>query len=167
MWWTEFHFILILNDMRYFITIFFLSFGLTVWSQNNILEELQKTRSYEGQVTIHQDSAIAALVGSARRAVVRDEAKTEIKTRGYRVQVYAGNNSRVSRNEANSVARQVEAEFPDLPVYTYFRPPRWRCRVGDFKTIEEADAAMRRLKATRHFREVSIVRGQVNITIEL
>lgn len=166
MWWTEVHYILILNDMRYFITIFFLSFGLTVWSQNNILEELQKTRSYEGQVTIHQDSAIAALVGSARREVVRDEAKTEIKTRGYRVQVYAGNNSRVSRNEANSVARQVEAEFPDLPVYTYFRPPRWLCRVGDFKTIEEADAAMRRLKATRHFREVSIVREQINITIE-
>ena len=130
------------------------------------LFEASKPQKLKIPFTIHQDSAIAALVGSARRAVVRDEAKTEIKTRGYRVQVYAGNNSRVSRNEANSVARQVEAEFPDLPVYTYFRPPRWLCRVGDFKTIEEADAAMRRLKATRHFREVSIVREQINITIE-
>ena len=54
------------------------------------MEELQRTRSFEGQVTIHQDTAIAALVGSGRRTVVRDESKTEIKTRGYRVQVYAG-----------------------------------------------------------------------------
>ena len=144
--------------MRYFITLFFLSCALSVWSQSNILEELQRTRSFEGQVTIHQDTAIAALVGSGRRTVVRDESKTEIKTRGYRVQVYAGNNSRVSK--------QVEAEFPDLPVYTYFRPPRWLCRVGDFRTIEEADAAMRRLKATKRFKEVSIVREQINIPIE-
>ncbi|MBP3714871.1 MAG: SPOR domain-containing protein [Phocaeicola sp.] len=152
--------------MRYFITLFFLSCALSVWSQSNILEELQRTRSFEGQVTIHQDTAIAALVGSGRRTVVRDESKTEIKTRGYRVQVYAGNNSRVSRNEAAGIAKQVEAEFPDLPVYTYFRPPRWLCRVGDFKTIEEADAAMRRLKATKRFKEVSIVREQINIPIE-
>ena len=152
--------------MRYFITLFFLSCALSVWSQSNILEELQRTRSFEGQVTIHQDTAIAALVGSGRRTVVRDESKTEIKTRGYRVQVYAGNNSRVSRNEAAGIAKQVETEFPDLPVYTYFRPPRWLCRVGDFRTIEEADAAMRRLKATKRFKEVSIVREQINIPIE-
>ena len=47
--------------MRYFITLFFLSCALSVWSQSNILEELQRTRSFEGQVTIHQDTAIAAL----------------------------------------------------------------------------------------------------------
>ena len=70
-----------------------------------------------------------------------------LKARGYRVQVYAGNNSRVARNEANNVAAKVKEEFPDMPVYAYFQPPRWLCRVGDFRSIEEADAAMRRLKA--------------------
>ena len=50
-----------------------------------------------------------------------------------------------------------------MPVYAYCQPPRWLCRVGDFRSIEEADAAMRRLKATGVFKEVSIVREQINI----
>lgn len=62
--------------------------------------------------------------------------------------MYAGNNSRVARNEANNMANKVKEEFPELPVYAYFQPPRWLCRVGDFRSIEEADATMRRLKAT-------------------
>jgi outer membrane protein assembly factor BamA len=40
------------------------------------------------------------------------------------------------------------------------------CRVGDFRSIEEADAAMRRLKATGVFKEVSIVREQINIPLD-
>ena len=77
-----------------------------------------------------------------------------------------GNNSRVARNEANNVATKVKEEFPDMPVYAYFQPPRWLCRVGDFRSIEEADAAMRRLKATGVFKEVSIVREQINIPLD-
>jgi hypothetical protein len=36
--------------------------------------------------------------------------------------------------------------------------------VGDFRSIEEADAVMRQLKETGMFKEMSIVRGQVNIS---
>ena len=89
-----------------------------------------------------------------------------MKARGYRVQVYAGNNSRTARQEANEVAEAVKGEFPDLPVYAFFQPPRWLCRVGDYRSIEEADAAMRRLKATGKFKEVSIVREQINIPLD-
>lgn len=39
-----------------------------------------------------------------------------------------------------------------MTVYTSFNPPRWLCRVGDFRSIEEADAMMRRLKATGVFK---------------
>ena len=56
--------------------------------------------------------------------------------------------------------------FPELAVYTYFQPPRWLCGVGDFKSIEEAHVTMRKLKATGVFKEVSIVREQINIPIE-
>ena len=89
-----------------------------------------------------------------------------LKARGYRVQVYAGNNSRVARQAANDMAEQVKAEFPEIPVYAFFQPPRWLCRVGDYRSIEEADAAMRRLKAPGKFKEVSIVREQINIPLE-
>jgi hypothetical protein len=89
-----------------------------------------------------------------------------LKARGFRVQVYAGNNSRVARNEANRIAGKIKETFPEMPVYTYFQPPRWLCRVGDFKSIEEAHVAMRQLRASGEFKEVAIVREQINIPIE-
>ena len=94
------------------------------------------------------------------------ESHRVIKSRGYRVQVYAGNNSRQARDEANAVAEKVKEKFPDMPVYTFFQPPRWLCRVGDYKSIEEAHVAMRQLKAEGSFKEVAIVREQINIPIE-
>ena len=152
--------------MRYFLFLIGLFLGLSVSAQKSIVDELQKNRVGQGTVTIHQDARISALLGSA---YVRGENETEpkvLKMRGYRVQVYAGNNSRIARKEANEVANQIKQEFPDLSVYAFFLPPRWLCRVGDYKSIEEADATMRRLKASGKFKEVSIVREQINIPLE-
>ena len=152
--------------MRYFLLLIGLFFGISVSAQVSIVEELQKERVGQGTVTIHQDAAISVLLGSV---YVKDENETEpkmLKARGYRVQVYAGNNSRIARQEANEVAELLKTEFPELPVYAFFQPPRWLCRVGDYRSIEEADASMRRLKATGKFKEVSIVREQINIPLE-
>ena len=153
--------------MRYFLFLACFGFSLSVSAQQkNIVDELQKTAVGQGVVTIHQDAAISALLGSA---YVKDENAKEpkvLKARGYRVQVYAGNNSRVARKEANEVADNIMKEFPELSVYAFFQPPRWLCRVGDYRSIEEADAAMRRLKATGKFKEVSIVREQINIPLD-
>ncbi|MBQ8888880.1 MAG: SPOR domain-containing protein [Bacteroidaceae bacterium] len=151
--------------MRYILFIFFVALGLTASAQRNIVNELQQEKVGEGRVTIHQDAKIDALLGSVY--VKSDDAEPKIlKARGYRIQVYAGNNSRVARTEANEVAEKIKMEFPEIPVYAYFQPPRWLCRVGDYRSIEEADAAMRRLKATGNFKEVSIVREQINIPID-
>lgn len=152
--------------MRYFLFLIGLFLGLSVSAQKSIVDELQKNRVGQGTVTIHQDARISALLGSA---YVRGENETEpkvLKMRGYRVQVYAGNNSRIARKEANEVANQIKQEFPELSVYAFFLPPRWLCRVGDYKSIEEADATMRRLKTSGKFKEVSIVREQINIPLE-
>lgn len=152
--------------MRYLLLLIGLFFGISVSAQVSIVEELQKERVGQGTVTVHQDASISALLGSV---YVKDENETEpkmLKARGYRVQVYAGNNSRIARQEANEVAELLKTEFPELPVYAFFQPPRWLCRVGDYRSIEEADASMRRLKATGKFKEVSIVREQINIPLE-
>ena len=143
-----------------------LFFGISASAQVSIVEELQKERAGQGTVTIHQDAGISALLGSIYVKGTNGMEPKILKTRGYRVQVYAGNNSRVARKEATEMAEQVKMEFPELPVYAFFLPPRWLCRVGDFRSIEEADASMRRLKATGKFKEVSIVREQINIPLE-
>ena len=80
--------------------------------------------------------------------------------------MYAGNNSRQARSEANRVANKVKEQFPDMPIYTYFQPPRWLCRVGDFKSVEEAHSAMRKLRATGDFKELTIFREQITLPIE-
>ena len=152
--------------MRFFLLLIGLCFGISASAQVSIVEELQKERVGQGKVTVHQDAAISALLGSV---YVKDENETEpkvLKSRGYRVQVYAGNNSRVARQEANDMAELIKTEFPELSVYAFFQPPRWLCRVGDYRSIEEADASMRRLRATGKFKEVSIVREQINIPLE-
>ena len=152
--------------MRYFFTWVFLLFGLTVFAQRNIVSELQRNVAGQGTITIHQDGKISVLLGEVYVKQEGDEKPKVLKARGFRVQVYAGNNSRMARQEANDIAEKLKKEFPELPVYAYFQPPRWLCRVGDYRSIEEADVAMRRLKATGEFKEVSIVREQINIPLE-
>lgn len=152
--------------MRYFLFVIGFLFALSASAQKNILENLQTERVGQGSITIHQDEKISAMLGAVYVKSADEEEPKVLKARGYRVQVYAGNNSRIARQEANDMAEQIKQEFPELPVYAFFQPPRWLCRVGDYRSIEEADASMRRLKATGKFKEVSIVREQINIPLE-
>ena len=152
--------------MRIILICLFSFLGVSSFAQRSIVSELTKPVSGQGTVTVHQDDKIFALLGEVYVKSDNDEEPKVLKARGYRVQVYAGNNSRIARQEANDVAEKIEKEFPELSVYTFFLPPRWLCRVGDYRSIEEADAVMRRLKATGHFKEVSIVREQINIPLD-
>ena len=152
--------------MRYFLFVIGFFFSLSAAAQKNIVEDLQTSRVGQGTVTIHQEAKISALLGATYVKSAGENEPKMLKARGYRIQVYAGNNSRIARQEANDVAELIKMEFPELPVYAFFQPPRWLCRVGDYRSIEEADASMRRLKATGKFKEVSIVREQINIPLE-
>ena len=142
--------------MRLFVFCLFCLLAVGVKAQRTIVESLQENRAGEGVVTIHQDAYITSLLGVKYVKKTSSNSEKVLKTRGFRVQVYAGNNSRAAREAAMYVAEKVKKEFPDMPVYTYFQPPRWLCRVGDFKSIEEAHVAMRKLKSTE----------QINIPIE-
>ena len=133
-------------------------------AQNSIINSLQRDVPGQGKVTVHQDPRITALIGS-EYVPTGDDDERVLKVPGYRVQVYAGHNTRRARTEAQTVGDSIQLLFPKLPVYTSFQPPRWLCRVGDYRSIEEADAMMRRLRATGRFKEVSIVRDQINIPL--
>lgn len=82
------------------------------------------------------------------------------KIRGFRVQVYAGDNTRKARLKAQSIAVQVKSYFPELAVYAHFVSPRWVCRVGDFKTYSEAQTYLRKIRAKK-FRESLIVKTTI------
>jgi len=141
-----------------------LSYSLVSLAQDNIISRIEKDAPGQGKVRIYQDPAIANLIG--RELSVGTGKQGTFKTIGYRVQVYSGSNSRESRAEANRLASSVKQYLPDIKVYTAFENPRWTCKVGDFRTVEEADAVMRELKKTGVFKELTIVKGeQVTITL--
>ena len=136
--------------------------ALPLMAQDNIVNRLQQPVPGEGVITIHQDARLNALIGM----VYNPALSKKIQTVGYRIQIYAGNNTRQSKDEASKAAAYIKANYPEIPVYTEFVAPRWVCRVGDYKTIEEADQAMRMLKKTRTFKELAILPNQlINITL--
>lgn len=138
---------------------------LALYGQD-IVKTLKTNKSGQGRVTIYQSSAIDALIGRADNVLSEeDKSAKKGKAVGYRVMLYAGNNSRVSRSEAESVARQVKEMFPEAVVYVRFSSPRWLCQLGDFRNIEEADAWMRKINATGKFKEMSIVKEQINVQL--
>ena len=140
-----------------------------VMAQKDIVKSLERDVAGQGKISIHQDARISALIGShagnATLSTSSDGLQRILKTTGYRVQVYAGNNTRAAKQAAQQQAQKVKEIFPELTVYATFAPPRWLCRVGDYRSIEEADAIMRKLRSSGQFKEASIVRDQIIIPL--
>ncbi len=113
------------------------------------------TKDDKGDRTLVQDSVTA----SAASAAVGQ--KTYV--RGYRIQVYSGGNTRKGKVEASAMASKVRQNFSDLPVYTHFVSPHWICRVGDFRTYEEASEYFRQMRETGLFPEAVIVRSKIAV----
>lgn len=158
-----------------------------VSAQQKFVERLEKNVSGQGTVHVHQDDEITRLVngksadvptegkgivgnaGQNRPADEDDAPPTvnrpvrKMKATGYRIQVYAGGNSRTARQEAQRMAGKVREYFRDMPTYTHFQSPRWICRVGDFRTYEEASQALHEMRATRQFDEALIVKSVILI----
>lgn len=153
------------GGVRAWVSFLLLTFvGLPLMAQDNIVDRLEQTIPGEGVITIHQDARLEALLGQVYNPALSKGKK--IQTVGYRIQIYAGGNTRYAKEEALKAARYVKENHPEIPVYTEFVAPRWVCRVGDYKTIEEADQAMRMLKESYKFKEIAILPNQlINITL--
>ena len=137
---------------------------LPLMAQEHNVDSLEQPVLGQGVITIHQDARLDALLGTMYDPTTSKGKK--IQTIGYRIQVYAGGNTRYAKEEAMKAAQLVKNKYPEIAVYTEFVAPRWVCRVGDFKTIEEADQAMRMLKKLRNFKEIAILPNQrINITL--
>ena len=170
--------------MRLFVICYFLLATLSVSAQQKFTEHLTRQVAGEGTVTLFQDAEIDVLVNGA--PVVRQQRTTQqpdttaVATDaeghknsisghhtyavGYRIQVYAGGNTRQSKSEAHQMGHLVRSYFSDVNVYTSFISPRWVCRVGDFKTREEAVEQLRKMRLTQQFGEASIVKSKIIVS---
>lgn len=163
---------------------------LSLSGQVKFTEHLQNNEEGKGMVVLHQSTAITDLVNgtktggktssgtsaatssttpkTSKTSQIEDSTRVEIpqtgirtKVNGYRIQVYLGGNSRQSKLEAQQMGSRVKGIFGNINVYTHFVSPHWICRVGDFKTYEEANEILRQLRANGRFNEATIVKSKV------
>ncbi len=111
-----------------------------------------------GTVEVNRDTLIALLqhfraeneinpvalpmVSLGAKPIDRSKA-TRVKKKGFRVQIYAGNN----RNEAYSVQSRFKNQYKDIDSYINYDEPNYRVKVGDFTSRSEADNFMRLLRS--------------------
>ena len=84
------------------------------------------------------------------------------KVTGYRVQVYAGGNSRNDRMQAEQTGNNIKMKFPDQPVYVHFYSPRWICRMGNFRNLADAQKMLAKVKAMG-YKQACLVKGQITV----
>jgi len=84
------------------------------------------------------------------------------KVNGFRVQVFAGGNSRSDRIKAERIGNEMKTLFPTEPVYVHFYSPRWICRIGNYRTYEEAHEILQKVK-NLNYRSAIIVKGKITV----
>lgn len=116
----------------------------------------------QGEVNVERDERLDSLIGHCAQAAI-DGQMTAV---GYRIQVYAGNNTRDARAKAQEAEAFIRETYPELPVYTVFKSPRWLCTVGDYLYYEDAYDMMRKIKSETSYKGVIILRNQeINISL--
>ncbi len=93
-----------------------------------------------------------------RKKVMRNS----YKTKGYRIQVFSGGNSRNDRKKAETAGAVMKSNFPNEPVYVHFYSPSWKCRMGNYKTAEEARAVLAQVKKLG-YKGACIVKGTISV----
>lgn len=165
---------------RLALLLLLLPFHLCMTAQTKFTDRLQQGIPGQGKVTIFQSKAIEDLVNNMMASsstkpgeviqpgtenevvqIPSADQRPKVQMNGYRIQVYSGGNSREAKNEATVIGRRVRSMFNTLSVYTFFSSPHWTCRVGDFKTYEEANEVFRQLKENGNFQEAVIVRSKI------
>lgn len=114
---------------------------------------------------LNRDTDTHVVVGEGNADAVNTNKKVMLngrKTTGYRIQVYSGGNSRKDRQNAENTGRALKQRFPSVPVYVHFYSPRWICRMGNFRTYQEAESLLKEIKSMG-YRQACIVKGVISV----
>ena len=84
------------------------------------------------------------------------------KTQGYRVQVYSGGSTRTDRQQAETTGAVMKTNFPNEPIYVHFYSPSWKCRMGNYKNINEAREILAKVKKLG-YKDACIIKGTITL----
>jgi hypothetical protein len=128
--------------------------------KKTIFELLNTSDSTSGaKVVVIQDKRLESVI-SERKAGTQT-----VVASGYRVQVFSSNTQRTAKNEAYKIEKEMREIFPEHAVYVNYSAPFWKVRIGDFKTMNEAQELRAEiLKLFPSLRsDTYTVRDQVNL----
>lgn len=175
--------------MKYtFVLIFCLgALNVSAQQQQPFTEKIQQVADSVGKIVLHQEKAISDLVNGPMKTTKKKPevdslyhdsiASTHVRVdslshgigtgplkvrNGYRIQVYFGDNSRKGKAEARAAGLRFRNYFPNQRVYISFISPHWLCRVGDFRTNQEARDVLSQIRSMGVFREAVIVKSKIN-----
>lgn len=118
-------------------------------------------RNSGGDITIDIPENLLKLVEPVIKPEVKESPEPQRKHRhstastgprqmsGYRIQIFSdGRNQSTLKSRARARANSVLARFPKYrnQVYSFSKVPNWYTRVGNFKTQQEANAALAELR---------------------
>ena len=131
---------------------------------------MQKPASQPGSASQSSQTGSTSLTSSSSLSSSPDTVDTSkkvirggYKVAGYRVQAFAGGNSRADRIKAEQTGNNIKAQFADVPVYVHFYSPRWICRVGNYRTYEEAHQMLVSLRKLG-YSQATIVKGKITVS---
>ncbi|WP_073209806.1 SPOR domain-containing protein [Xylanibacter ruminicola] len=127
--------------------------------ENNTATNTNQEKHQEPKTVVveHQDTTTIDSPEEIQKKIMKG-----VKVPGYRVQVFAGGNTRNDRLKAERIGSEIKSLFPGVPVYVHFYSPRWICRIGNYRTYEEAHAVLERVK-NNGYQSAIIVKGKVTV----
>ncbi len=138
----------------------------TTTTQQKPTETQQKTTEKPAEKKELESKAVAVEHHDTTTIDAPEEIQKKImkgvKVAGYRVQVFAGGNTRKDRVKAERIGSEIKSLFPGVPVYVHFYSPRWICRMGNYRTYEEAHAVLERVK-NNGYQSAIIVKGKITV----
>ena len=138
----------------------------TTTTQQKPTETQQKTTEKPAEKKELEPKAVAVEHHDTTTVDTPEEMQKKImkgvKVAGYRVQVFAGGNTRNDRMKAERIGSEIRTLFPGVPVYVHFYSPRWICRMGNYRTYEEAHAVLERVK-NNGYQSAIIVKGKITV----
>lgn len=111
----------------------------------------QRQQAQQNQQQTAADSVSRAGSGRTRQVV------------GYRIQAFAGGNTGADRQRAERVGSALRSLFPGQRVYVHFYTPRWICRMGNYRTYEEAREMLDQV-VRAGYESATIVRGRITVS---
>ena len=88
--------------------------------------------------------------------------RNSYKVTGFRVQAFAGGNTREDKRKAEEARDKIKRAYPSEPVYVHFYSPRWICRVGNYRTQEEANRMLKNIR-NLGYRQAVVVKGKITV----